>query len=227
MARADSKARVLVPFRHEQKVRPYLDAIAAVGLEPLPAFVGGPISLNGAAGLLLMGGTDVNPKRYGEAPHSATEEPDDERDEAELRVLDQALARDLPVFAICRGLQLLNVYHGGTLVQHLSPAEPHDMVVEDRAAAAHDVAIEHGTLLARIAVSPQWAVNSRHHQAANKVGDHLQVSALAVGDGIVEALERPGKRFVLAVQWHPEDQVRRYEEQARLFRAFAAAVLES
>jgi putative glutamine amidotransferase len=227
MAAANRNARVLVPFRHERKVTPYLDALRAVSLEPIPAFVGEPVLLDGDAGLLLMGGTDVNPKRYGQAPHPATDEPDDQRDEVELRVLDEALRRDLPVFAICRGLQLLNVYHGGTLVQHLAPAEPHDVASEDRAGAAHDVAIESGTRLEQIAETRRWAVNSRHHQAVDKVGDHLQVSARAAGDGIIEALERPEKRFVVAVQWHPEDQIQRYEEQSKLFRAFAAAVLDS
>jgi putative glutamine amidotransferase len=224
MARANSKARVLVPFRHEGKVQPYLEAIRAAGLEPIPAFVGGTVSLNGAGGVLLMGGTDVNPKRYGDVPHPATDEPDDERDEVELLIVDQAIGRDLPILAICRGLQLLNVYHGGTLIQHLSPAEPHDMKVEDYAAAVHEVVIEAGTRLAQIAETRCWAVNSRHHQAADRIGAHLAVSARAASDGIVEALERPDKRFVLAVQWHPEDQVRRHEEQRKLFRAFAAAV---
>lgn len=227
MARANRNARVLMPFRHEKKLKAYEDAIRAAGMEPLRAFVGEPVALDGAAGVLLMGGTDVNPKLYGEAPHPATDQPDDQRDQAELRIVEEALDQDLPILAICRGLQLLNVYHGGTLIQHLSPAEPHDMQVDDHATAVHEVVIEADTRLAQIADSGRWRVNSRHHQAAHKIGTHLEVSARAVDDGIVEALERPDKRFVIAVQWHPEDQVRRFEEQSKLFRAFAAAVLDS
>lgn len=216
-----------MPFRNERKLKAYEEAIRAAGLEPVPAFAGGTVSLDGAGGVLLMGGTDVNPKRYGVAPHPATDQPDDERDEFEWRIVDEAIERDLPVLAICRGLQLLNVYHGGTLIQHLSPAEPHDRKVEDNAAAVHEIAIEPDTRLAQIAQTSRWAVNSRHHQAAHKIGAHLTVSARAVEDGTIEALERADKRFVLAVQWHPEDQVRRHEEQRKLFRAFAAAVLDS
>jgi|SRR5579875_415083 len=223
MAKANGIARVLVPFRHEKKLKAYEDAIRAAGMQPVPAFVGEAVSLDGVQGVLLMGGTDVNPKRYGEAARPETDPPDDERDEVELRVIDQAIARDVPMLAICRGLQILNVYHGGTLIQHLSPAEPHDVETEDKGAPAHEVSIEAHTRLAQIADSGRWQVNSRHHQAAQKIGAGLQVSARAAEDGTIEALERPDKRFVVAVQWHPEDQVRRDEQQLKLFRAFAEA----
>jgi putative glutamine amidotransferase len=193
-------------------------------MEPAPAFVGDSISLDGAAGLLLMGGTDVNPKLYGEARRPETEEPDDQRDEAELRVIELAMAKDLPVLAICRGLQILNVFHGGTLVQHLSPSEPHDPELEDTTAAVHEVDIEPESRLAAIAETSRWRVNSRHHQAAGRIGEHLRVAARATEDGIIEALERADKRFVVAVQWHPEDQVRADAAQLKLFRAFAEAL---
>ena|ERR1700761_2889289 len=221
---ANANTRVLLPFRNEKKLKPYEDAIRAAGMEPVPAFVGSAVTLDPAAGVLLMGGTDVNPKRYGETSRPETDEPDDERDEVELRILGEALERDLPILAICRGLQLLNVYHGGTLIQHLSPAEPHDVETEDKAAPAHEVAIAANTRLAQIAGKDRWRVNSRHHQAAQKVGRHLQVSARAAEDGTIEGLERSDKRFVVAVQWHPEDQALRDEEQAKLFRAFAEAL---
>ncbi|HTU48349.1 MAG TPA: gamma-glutamyl-gamma-aminobutyrate hydrolase family protein [Bryobacteraceae bacterium] len=227
MAKANRNARVLVPFRHEKKLTAYQDAIRAAGMEPVPAFVGGTVALNGAVGMLLLGGTDVNPKRYGETARPETDEPDDQRDEVELRLIEEALERDLPILAICRGLQILNVYHGGSLIQHLSAVKTHDVEAEDKGAQAHEVAIKANTRLAHIAETERWRVNSRHHQAADKIGAHLRVSARAVDDGTIEALERPDRRFVVAVQWHPEDQVRRDPEQLKLFRAFADAVLDS
>jgi putative glutamine amidotransferase len=215
--------RVLMPYRHERKLKAYVDAVRAGGMEPIPAFVGEAVSFDGAAGLLLMGGTDVNPKLYGEEARPETDQPDDQRDEAELRVIDEAIRNDIPIFAICRGLQILNVYHGGTLIQHLSAGEAHDPETEDRGAHAHEVAVEPGTQLARIA-GGRLQVNSRHHQAVNEIGGVLKVCARAAQDGVVEALERSDRRFVLAVQWHPEDQVSRDVEQLQLFRAFADAL---
>jgi putative glutamine amidotransferase len=227
MAKANSNARVLLPYRHAKKLRAYEDALRAAGMEPVPGFVGESISLNGFAGLLLMGGTDVNPSRYGEEPQPETDEPDDQRDETELRLIDEAIAKDLPILAICRGLQILNVYHGGTLIQHLSPTEPHDPRLEDKSAPAHEVAIEPDSRLAQIAGATRWRVNSRHHQGAAKIGERLRVSARATEDGVVEGLERRDKRFVVAVQWHPEDQVPKDREQLKLFRAFAEALEKS
>jgi putative glutamine amidotransferase len=215
--------RVLIPFRHSHKVAPYVQAVEAADLEAVPGDVSQSLTLDGAAGLLLMGGTDVNPARYHQAPHPETDRPDDIRDEIELELVDQALARDLPIFAICRGLQLLNVYHGGTLIQHLESGR-HDPELEDKSASVHEVRIEPGTLLAEIAETASWKVNSRHHQAAGRIGTGLEVSARHPEDRIVEALERRDRSFVLAVQWHPEDQVRRSAEQRKLFQRFAAAL---
>ncbi len=215
--------RVLVPFRHLKKVKPYVDALLSVGVEPVPADVAQRPELGDSAGLLLMGGSDVNPARYRELPVPETEPPDDQRDEEEWRLIDQALARDLPIFAICRGLQILNAHHGGTLVQHLASTR-HDIDGDNKGAAAHEVQIEPASLLGQIAGVSRWCVNSRHHQAADRVGDALRVVARDPQDGTIEALEQPGKRFVLAVQWHPEDQVSQYPEQLRLFRRFAEAL---
>src|SRR5689334_3125173 len=117
--------RVLIPYRHASKVRAYEDAVRAGGMEPVALSVSEPVPLAGMDGLLLMGGTDVEPSRYGAEPAPETDEPDDERDAVELSLLDTALKLDLPVFAICRGLQILNVYHRGTLIQHL-PGGRHD-----------------------------------------------------------------------------------------------------
>ena len=215
--------RVLVPFRHPHKLAPYLQALEAAGLQPIAGNVAGALTLDGAAGLLLMGGTDVNPARYQQTPLPETDRPDDARDEIELELIDEALARDLPLFAICRGLQILNVYHGGTLIQHLA-SERHDREPEDKGEPVHEVRIEPASLLGEIAGAATWRVNSRHHQAAGRIGSGLEVTARDPEERVVEALERRDKRFVLAVQWHPEDQAPQSAEQRKLFQRFAEAI---
>ena len=123
----------------------------------------------------------------------------------------------MPILAICRGLQLLNVQHGGTLIQHIGALERHRVRPSSRSVPAHSVNIVPDTTLAKIAGgSLSWAVNSRHHQAAGRIGNGLVVLARDTVDGTVEALERPDKSFVIAVQWHPENQSPVREEQARL-----------
>jgi putative glutamine amidotransferase len=224
MPRGDRNRRVLLPYRHERKLKAYVDALRAGGMDPVPAFVGEPVSVDGAAGILLMGGTDVNPRLYGEEARPETDEPDDQRDEVELHLIDEAIRNDVPIFAICRGVQILNVYHGGTLIQHLSPAERHDPESDDNGAHAHAVEIENGTQLARIAGTIRLGVNSRHHQAVKQIGGTLRLSARASEDGLIEGLERADRTFVVGVQWHPEDQVARDPEQLNLFRAFAEAL---
>lgn len=214
--------RVLIPYRHAKKVKAYEDAARAGGAEPFARPVTEPLSLDGMSGLLLMGGTDVNPKRYGATPRPETDQPDDERDAIELELIREAIEKDVPILAICRGLQLLNVYHGGTLIQHLG-LERHDPNTDDKSAAAHEIQIEPGTELEKIAGNTRWAVNSRHHQAVEKVGGSLVVSARDLEGDIVEALERRDRSFVLAVQWHPEDQLVRDSAQIELFRCFAEA----
>jgi putative glutamine amidotransferase len=216
--------RVLIPFRHPKKLKPYADAVVAGGMEPIPADVAQDVQLGGADGLLLMGGTDINPALYRAEAATETDSPDDGRDEIEWRLIDEALAKDLPILAICRGLQILNAHHGGTLVQHLPPTSGHDVETENKGLPAHEILIDEASLLGRIAGTSKWPVNSRHHQAADRVGDGLRVVARAVEDGTVEALEQPDKRFLLAVQWHPEDQINECPEQLKLFRRFAAAL---
>ena len=191
------------------------------GVNPVLAEAAPCLSLEEVAGLVLTGGEDVNPARYGETRRSETEEPDDERDAVELRLIEEALERDLPLLAICRGLQILNVQHGGTLIQHLDSVERHCQRPPEKALPAHQVKIERGTVLSSIAGSEIWEVNSRHHQAVGKLGHGLIVSARDAEDETVEAVERPDKRFVVAVQWHPENQALAGPEQLKLFRRFA------
>ena len=217
-------ARVLIPYRHPKKLIPYEAALRAAGLEPVSVSVTEPISLDNTPGLLLMGGTDVNPNRYGQIARPETDEPDDQRDGVELELIHEALEKDLPILAICRGIQILNVYHGGTLIQHLPCTEKHDPDKAEPSAIAHEVRIEPDTLLASIVGAALWRVNSRHHQAVDTVGEGLTVSGRASEDSIVEALERPDKRFVLGVQWHPEDQMNQHPEQLKLFQSFADAL---
>ncbi len=192
-------------------------------MEPVPCDVGGTVQWADEAGLVLLGGTDVNPALYGEERHEKTEEPDDRRDEVELRLIGEAISRGLPILAICRGLQILNVYYGGTLVQHLAKPEAHVMKTTDKGLPAHEVLIDGASLLGEIAGVKKWQVNSRHHQAAALPGKGLKIVASAA-DGTIEGLERTDQRFVLGVQWHPEDQIAAWPEQLKLFSCFAQAL---
>lgn len=212
--------RVGITYRLEEKLAPYAKAIRAVGLEAAPLLPPGPVSLEGLDGLLISGGTDVNPALYGQKRHPESDEPDDERDRMELALAREALEAGLPLLCICRGMQLLNVALGGDLLQHLSHSERHRVPGVDD---AHPVTPEPDTALARITGTVPYTVNSRHHQAVQRAGKDLVISARSP-DGIVEALEIPGRRFVVAVQWHPEDRVPSHIPDTRLFEAFAQAL---
>jgi putative glutamine amidotransferase len=200
---------------------PYVEALHQVGIECIFG-----TSLDGMSGLMLMGGTDVNPARYGEARHPETEIPDDRRDQLEIALIAEALERDLPILAICRGMQILNVQHGGTLVQHLEPVEQHCQRPADKSLSAHSIDIVPATKLARIAGGELTCdVNSRHHQSVARIGPGLVTSAIDPRDGLIEAVERADKHFVIGVQWHPENQTAQKDSISRkLFEAFAAAL---
>jgi putative glutamine amidotransferase len=197
----------------------YADAVAAAGGEPvlLPT---GAISADVVArldGLVIAGGADVDPARYGQAagPHTAVVRP--ERDESELVALQAALDRDLPLLAICRGMQLLNVALGGDLVQHLPDVE--NTGTHDPGPGTYqrrDVRTQPGTELHGLlgATAP---VACHHHQAVHRIAPELTPSAWAE-DGVVEAIEAVGRRFCLGVQWHPEEGT-----DHRLFAAHVAA----
>ncbi|HEX4127326.1 MAG TPA: gamma-glutamyl-gamma-aminobutyrate hydrolase family protein [Acidimicrobiales bacterium] len=192
----------------------YFELVAAAGGRPLlippPSTApGGPEA--GAAeviavldGLVLTGGGDVDPAAYGEEPDPEVGGVDPDRDASERALLAAALHADLPVLAICRGCQVLNVSLGGTLHQHLPDVvgnlqhRKKPMVFEDV-----DVATVPGTRAAGV-FGPSTTVRCSHHQAINDLGRDLVVTARA-GDGVVEAVELPSARFVLAVQWHPEE----------------------
>jgi putative glutamine amidotransferase len=182
-----------------------------------------------ADGILLAGGGDVLPAIYGEAAHPSFSAAEPGRDEYELELVRRAVEADLPLFAICRGAQVLAVGYGGTLVQdiptQIAGTIGHD-VRESRVAIAHEVWMTTGTLLeqlmrARIDEGEELDVNSRHHQAPKSAAGDLVVSGTAP-DGVIEAIEDPSKRFCLGVQWHPENFYRTGEFRP-LFEGFVEA----
>ncbi|MGE0455019.1 MAG: gamma-glutamyl-gamma-aminobutyrate hydrolase family protein [Vicinamibacteria bacterium] len=176
--------------------------------------------------LVLTGGDDVDPALYGEQPHASVRGLAHERDAFELALVREALERDLPLLAICRGHQVLNVAAGGTLIQDIpsqvAGALAHDPEGE-RWALAHSVRIEPGTRLRRILGQDEVQVNSFHHQAVKEIGRGLVVSARSPEDGVVEGIELPDRRFALGVQWHPESFWGRPEGFRPLFRALIEA----
>ena len=163
-------------------------------------------------GLLLTGGGDVDPVFYGEDRHPLTDDAEPGRDEFEIDLARRAMTDAVPLLAICRGAQVMNVAAGGTLVQDIPSAVESDLahsVVEPKNADCHDIRIEPGSTLARVLgpavdASCGCRVNSRHHQSVGRTGQGLVVSATA-GDGVIEAVEKPDVPFCIGVQWHPEN----------------------
>jgi putative glutamine amidotransferase len=158
-------------------------------------------------GLMLAGGADIDPAAYDAERHAETVDTAPERDRFEIALARGALARDLPVLGICRGMQLINVARGGTLRQHL----PEDYGHHDHRrnpgtfdGADHDVRLAEGSLAARCAGELVHATKSHHHQGVGRIGDGLEVTGWAVMDDLPEALEVPDRRYALGVQWHPE-----------------------
>jgi len=161
---------------------------------------GAPIP-NDFSGLVLAGGGDVRPSLYGGNP-SLCELVDESRDELDLGLLKIAIARRVPILGICRGIQVMNTYFAGTLVEHLEGHSARD-VGGKKADSRHEISVIAGTKLHAILGAESLVVNSAHHQAIRELGKGLVVSARA-SDGTIEAVELPGEHFVLGVQWHPE-----------------------
>jgi putative glutamine amidotransferase len=177
-------------------------------------------------GVLLTGGGDVDPALFGEAPHPAVYDVVPSRDSLELDLTRQALDRRLPLLAICRGIQVLNVALGGTLQQDIPSgvpgALPHTQTAP-RSQPTHRVKVEDGTRLARILAASEIEVNSFHHQALARLGDGLRAVAWSP-DGVVEGAEMDETcGFVIAVQWHPEDLTAHDATARNLFRALVNA----
>ena len=193
--------------------RAYVDAIQAAGglvymIPPDADVASDPdAALEPLDALVLAGGADVDPASYGARPHRCTTATRPERDAAEIPLARRAIDRDLPLLGICRGMQLLNVAFGGTLIQHL----PDDVGHGDHRRrlgsfddADHDVRLAPGSLAARACGELLHATKSHHHQAVATLGEGLVESGWSVLDDLVEAIEVPGRAYALGVQWHPE-----------------------
>jgi len=217
------------PGRHAI-LEDYLRAVEQAGgvplLLPAVSLAQAALVLQRVDGLLLSGGGDVDPALYGKKPHPRLGRVDRRRDEFEIALAREALERDVPILAICRGQQLLNVATGGTLLQdipsELEGASEHD-APGGRRRRSHVVELLPHTRLRAILGRDTVAVNSFHHQAVDRVGRGLTTAGRCPDDGVVEALEARGRRFVVAVQWHPES----FWDQPVSFQALFRAHVEA
>jgi putative glutamine amidotransferase len=207
--------------------RSYVDAVQRAGgmallLAPDPALAEDPDELlDRIDAIMLAGGADIDPALYGADPHPETIGSVPERDAFEVALVRRAMQRDLPLLAICRGMQVMNVACGGTLHQHLPELlhhEEHRRVLGSFDGADHDVRLAPGSLAARAAGEELHVTKSHHHQGVDRVGEGLVVTGWSQLDDLPEALEVPGNRFALGVQWHPEA-----DEKSRLIGALVVA----
>jgi len=228
--------KVALPIPHSEKpeynercVPHYVAALKAVGLETLvvPA-TATPTEIARAAnecvGVVLPGSpADVDPQKYGAAKDPKTNPADALRDNLDEMLLQDAHNLHKPILAICYGIQILNVWRNGTLVQHLATGVDHEAGAKIE--RAHEVDVERGSMLAHIVNSSHVPVNSSHHQAVERVGDGLRVDAVSPADGVIEAVEGTlAGHWVLGVQWHPERTFTSEPSSRAIFEAFAAAV---
>jgi putative glutamine amidotransferase len=241
-ARKPAKARTVAvtagirPDGDTKRVRltaAYVTALEGAGLIPL---IIPPLSkidaaravLDSVAGLVLTGGEDVDPSLYGEARHEKVRSVNRERDNTEAELVKEAQARRTPVLAICRGIQILNVALGGTLIQDI-PSELRTTIAHDedgpRDARSHDITIEKGSRIAAALGTDRATVNSFHHQSVREVAAGMRVTARSP-DGVIEGMESTRDDWwVMAVQWHPEDLTDSPEPWDRgLFKAFATQI---
>ena len=221
----------LIAIARNQRMADYLESVRRAGGEPIEVEAGSEAPraiVSRVAGIMLTGGGDVDPALFGETPHSTFEAAEPGRDAFEMELARAAVERGVPLFAICRGMQALNVAMGGSLVQdiptQMAGALNHS-VREPRFAIAHEVWVSKGSLLWTLMQDKlegeACQVNSRHHQAVKRVAAGFEVTATAP-DGVIEAFEKPGKTFCLGVQWHPENFWRTGEFRP-LFEGFIRA----
>lgn len=217
---AGGRARVLSTFDANPTEEAPEGMDVHYGLDPLD-----PSSLDGASGLLLPGGGDIDPELYGKTRHPRTHNVSQRRDRFELTLLGEALERDMPVLAICHGMQLLNVCFGGTLVQHIadSPRRLNHDRDRPRAEPAHGLHLGEGSLLAEIFGSVSVQINSHHHQGLDGAAGPLEEIGWAE-DGVLEAVVSKEHSWVVGVQWHPEAMAPVDAAQLKLFEAFVSAV---
>ena len=211
----------------------YVEALERAGLAPVlltPAHSRATVHaiLDACSGLVLSGGEDVEPARFGAVPHPALGAVSPARDELEWQALDRALERQLPVLGICRGIQVLNVYFGGTLYQDLQSELPGEATHDPAGGLRrrlHYVTIDEGARLREIAGTSRIFTNSSHHQAVREVAPALAVTA-RTEDGVIEGVEARNGAWVIGVQWHPERYPRsapRTDPDRLLFQAFRRA----
>jgi len=236
------KPKILIagPKAKTEYYKPYMDAVRGAGGEPelgLPSVDAARDEKAIAAflrpyrGILLPGGVDIEPCRYGEEPHRKLGPVDGELDEGQLAVVRYVLVHRFPTLAICRGMQVMGVAAGGSLFQDLPSQRPSNInhsIREPKDRLAHEAIVDAGSRLCRVSGSTLFQVNSRHHQAL-KLGEGdaglgpFKIVARAP-DGVVEGMEIQDHPFCVAVQWHPEDLFRAGDPQAQaLFRAFIDA----
>ena len=208
----------------------YVTALENAGLVPL---IVPPLSsanaaasvLSSVSGLVLTGGEDVDPARYGEQRHEKVRSVNPARDATEAALIQEAKTRQMPVLAICRGIQILNVALGGTLIQDI-PSEIATSISHDdegaRDSRSHEISVEPGSLIATAIGTEHATVNSFHHQSVQRVADGMRITARSP-DGIIEGIESTDRNWwVMGVQWHPEEMTESREPWDRgLFRAFA------
>ena len=204
----------------------YVRAVEQAGGRPLlipPSEDGIEETLDVLDGIIFSGGGDLDPETYGAEVHPETKEVSPERDSAELALLQAALGRDMPVLAVCRGSQVLNVARGGDLVQHLPEIVGHERHRHEHPTMAdHDVTVEGESQLGAI-LGDRAPVKSSHHQGFGRLGEGLREAAWAE-DGTIEAVEDPSHRFALGVLWHPEagEDLRLFEELVREAQEYRA-----
>lgn len=213
----------------------YAEALRRAGALPLflpnldpertPELVSGWLDV--ADGVLLSGGGDIDPYLFGQEPHPRLGYVDPTRDALEIALYRGARERGMPLLGICRGIQIVNVAEGGDLHQHLPDAYPETQHEQRDTSGAplKRVRLEPDSVIARAHGATEIAINSFHHQAIDRLGDNLRVTARSA-DGLIEAVESTNGSFVLAVQWHPEMSFERFPEHLASFEAFVAAVLE-
>jgi putative glutamine amidotransferase len=211
----------------------YIEAIQGAGglallIPPDPALVTQPDEmLDVIDGLILAGGDDIDPGAYGAERHEMTKTTVPERDAPELALARRAIERDIPFLGICRGMQLMNVALGGTLLQHLPDEfghEDHRRYPGNFDGADHDVRLRPGSAAARAAGEELHSTKSHHHQGVDRIGEGLEVTGHSTLDNLPEAIELPRRRFALGVQWHPEADpsshvIPELVEQARAYRS--------
>jgi putative glutamine amidotransferase len=213
----------------------YITAIQAAGglaimIPPDPALIEDPDEvLDRIDGLILAGGADIDPSNYGAPADPKTHGTVPERDRPEVALTRRAIERDLPVLGICRGMQLINVALGGTLIQHVPDQVGHEDHRRNPGSfdnSDHDVRLQPGSLAERAAGEELHATKSHHHQAVDELGEGLVITGRSALDDLPETIELPGKRFVLGVQWHPEADVESRVVGALVQEARSAAVAD-